>query len=57
MLEAESTPLPCGPPAIQFTLSTTICASRLKIFLLTDYPPPVALSLPIQHVHFAVSPQ
>ncbi len=34
MVDAESTPLPCGPPAIQFILSTTIFVSRLKIFVL-----------------------
>jgi len=37
-------------------LSTTIL-SHPENFFDGSYPPPVALSGPIQHVHFAVSPQ
>jgi hypothetical protein len=33
MVDAVSTPLPCGPPAIQFILSITIFALPLNNFI------------------------
>jgi hypothetical protein len=54
MVDAESTPLPCGPPAIQFTLSITIVSLQI-IFLSFSVGLPAASCLIDAYTTYAFS--